>query len=130
MRIFHETPYSLQYLTSCFVLPAYLFSNYMTQYREPCCVTHHFFLFLSAHNSKFNVFDECLKKATEGKCEQGGADFANALLQKYAGELLSTVCSAFKSGERCASISFANTKGDTSLRSVLAPLIKVSDALG
>ncbi|XP_077522131.1 uncharacterized protein LOC144133142 [Amblyomma americanum] len=79
---------------------------------------------------KFNVFEACVKKAIEGQCSAEVYEFAEGLLEKYAGELLGTVCSAYRSGDKCKSLPFDSAPGDKNIRSVLTPLIKVSAALG
>ncbi|KAK8769112.1 hypothetical protein V5799_014417 [Amblyomma americanum] len=79
---------------------------------------------------KYNVLESCVKKAIEGKCDAEAHKFAEGLLEKYAGELLGTVCTAYRSGDKCKSIPFDSAPGDKSIRSVLTPLIKIGSALG
>lgn len=79
---------------------------------------------------KFNVFEQCVSKAVQGQCDSDVIEFAQGIVDKYAGELLGTVCTAYRSGAKCKSIDFGSAPGDKSLRSVLTPLIQVSAALG
>ncbi|KAL1414401.1 hypothetical protein MTO96_007544 [Rhipicephalus appendiculatus] len=66
----------------------------------------------------------------QGQCDSDVIEFAQGIVDKYAGELLGTVCTAYRSGQKCKSIDFGSASGDKSLRSVLTPLIQVSAALG
>ncbi|XP_029838351.2 uncharacterized protein LOC8041216 [Ixodes scapularis] len=79
---------------------------------------------------KFDGFENCVTQLVQSKCTGESTTFAKGLLNKYAGELLGTVCGAFKGNDKCAAINYGSAVGDASLKSILAPLIKVSDALG
>lgn len=79
---------------------------------------------------KYNVFEQCVRKAVEGQCDAEAIEFAEGIVEKYAGELLGTVCTAYRSGNKCKSIDFGSATGDKNIRSVLTPLIQVSAALG
>lgn len=79
---------------------------------------------------KFNIFEQCVHKAVDSQCDGQTVEFAKTVLEKYAGELLGTVCTAFRSGDKCKSIHFDSTPGDKNIKAVLTPLIKVSAALG
>lgn len=79
---------------------------------------------------KFNIFEACVRKAVQGQCGAQTLEFAEGIVEKYAGELLGTVCTAYRSGDKCKNIQFDSTPGDKNLKAVLTPLIKVSSALG
>ncbi|XP_064484584.1 uncharacterized protein LOC135397149 [Ornithodoros turicata] len=81
---------------------------------------------------KFNVFETCFENAVKGKCPSGAEDLARNFVQKYSGELLSTVCAPYRGNlDKCKSIVFDdNLRGDPNIRSALTPLIKVGEALG
>ncbi|CAN7941623.1 unnamed protein product, partial [Ixodes hexagonus] len=79
---------------------------------------------------KFDGFENCVTQLVQGKCSPEATTFAQSLLQKYAGELLGTVCTAFRGNDKCAGIDYGSAVGDASLKSILTPLLKVSDALG
>lgn len=79
---------------------------------------------------KFNVYEQCVQKAVQGQCGEEVIEFAKGIVDKYAGELLGTVCTAYRSGDKCKNIDFGSAPGDKNIRSVLTPLIKVSAALG
>uniref|UniRef100_A0A023GDP2 Putative secreted protein n=1 Tax=Amblyomma triste TaxID=251400 RepID=A0A023GDP2_AMBTT len=79
---------------------------------------------------KFNVFEACVLRAVEEKCSNEAVEFTKGLLDRYAGELLGTVCTTYRSGEKCKSIVFDSQPGDKNIRAVLTPLITVAAALG
>ncbi|KAK8769111.1 hypothetical protein V5799_014416 [Amblyomma americanum] len=79
---------------------------------------------------KYNDLEACMHKSLDGQCSAEVRKFAEGLLEKYAGELLGTVCSAYRTGDKCKGIPFDSTPGDKNIRAVLTPLIKVASALG
>ncbi|XP_077524188.1 uncharacterized protein LOC144135397 [Amblyomma americanum] len=79
---------------------------------------------------KYNDLEACMHKSLDGQCSVEVRQFAEGLLEKYAGELLGTVCSAYRTGDKCKGIPFDSTPGDKNIRAVLTPLIKVASALG
>ncbi|XP_075740768.1 uncharacterized protein LOC142787030 isoform X1 [Rhipicephalus microplus] len=79
---------------------------------------------------KYNVFEQCVSKVVQGQCDSDVIEFAQGLVDRYSGELLGTVCTAYRSGQKCKSIDFSSTSGDKNLRSVLTPILQISGALG
>ena len=80
--------------------------------------------------SKYNELEVCALKSLEGKCNAEVRDLLKLVLEKYTGELLGTVCTAYRSGDKCKSITFDSAPGDKNIRAAITPLIKVSAALG
>lgn len=79
---------------------------------------------------KYNKFESCVKTAVESGCSEDAVEFTSKVLQRYAGELLGTVCVGYRSADKCENIPYDDKPGDDSLRSLLTPLVKVGDALG
>ncbi|XP_077535903.1 uncharacterized protein LOC144148193 [Haemaphysalis longicornis] len=79
---------------------------------------------------KYNKFETCVKKAVESGCSEDTVEFTSKVLQRYAGDLLGTVCTGYRSGDKCEGIPYDDKPGDDTLRSLLTPLVKVGDALG
>ncbi|XP_077524189.1 uncharacterized protein LOC144135398 [Amblyomma americanum] len=79
---------------------------------------------------QYSKLEVCVAQAVEPACPPETAEFAKSVLQRYAGELLGTVCVGFRSGEKCKGIEYDDKPGDPTLRSIMTPLIKVGSALG
>lgn len=95
-----------------------------------CLLSEHSFSLSLSSYSKYNVFEQCVSKVVQGQCDSDVIEFAQGLVERYSGELLGTVCTAYRSGQKCKSIDFSSTSGDKNLRSVLTPILQISGALG
>ncbi|KAH6925825.1 hypothetical protein HPB50_010637 [Hyalomma asiaticum] len=78
---------------------------------------------------QYNKLDDCVSKAVGSTCPPEALEFSKNVLKRYAGELLGTVCVGFRTKAKCEGIKYDDKPADASLRSVIAPLIRVGAAL-
>nr|XP_037275346.1 uncharacterized protein LOC119168000 [Rhipicephalus microplus] len=78
---------------------------------------------------KYKKLEVCMSDAIRGTCDKGAHDFVKRLLKHYEGNMLGILCANDWANAKCEAIKYDDKPGDASLRSVIAPLIKVLEAI-